>query len=145
MRSGIVMEKQFVRMKSNIASIAIAPTRSAHPALWLVTWDPSQPTATRPLASKKTARGLPTVTTSRKTSAKSSVSTATSARRIPTRPSAPFPPPATSRNLSNGLRSTTIPNSTSPTTTTATIPPPSAASSPATQSPNGEVSTSMPS
>ncbi|MBQ8722783.1 MAG: RHS repeat protein, partial [Opitutales bacterium] len=27
--------------------------RSAHPALWLVTWDPSQPTATRPLAIHK--------------------------------------------------------------------------------------------
>ncbi|MBP3302923.1 MAG: RHS repeat-associated core domain-containing protein [Opitutales bacterium] len=27
--------------------------RSAHPALWLVTWDPSQPTATRPLAIQK--------------------------------------------------------------------------------------------
>ena len=28
-------------------------TRSGHPALWLVTWDPSQPTATRPLAIQK--------------------------------------------------------------------------------------------
>ena len=28
-------------------------TRSGHPALWLVTWDPSQPTATRPLAIPK--------------------------------------------------------------------------------------------
>ena len=28
-------------------------TRSGHPALWLVTWDPSQPTATRPLALQK--------------------------------------------------------------------------------------------
>ncbi|MBP3302927.1 MAG: hypothetical protein J6L64_07345, partial [Opitutales bacterium] len=27
--------------------------RSAHPALWFVTWDPSQPTATRPLAIQK--------------------------------------------------------------------------------------------
>ena len=54
MRSGIIMEKQFVRMKSNICLYcAIAPTRSAHPALWLVTWDPSQPLATRPLAIQK--------------------------------------------------------------------------------------------
>ena len=28
-------------------------TRSGHPALWFVTWDPSQPTATRPLAIQK--------------------------------------------------------------------------------------------
>ena len=28
-------------------------TRSAHPCLWLVTWDPSEPTATRPLALQK--------------------------------------------------------------------------------------------
>ena len=28
-------------------------TRSGHPALWFVTWDPSQPTATRPLALQK--------------------------------------------------------------------------------------------
>ncbi len=28
-------------------------TRSGHPALWLVTWDPSQPLATRPLAIQK--------------------------------------------------------------------------------------------
>ena len=27
--------------------------RSAHPALWFVTWDPSQPVATRPLAIQK--------------------------------------------------------------------------------------------
>ena len=32
---------------------ALDLTRSAHPALWLVTWDPSQPTATRPLAIQK--------------------------------------------------------------------------------------------
>ncbi|MBQ8722780.1 MAG: RHS repeat-associated core domain-containing protein [Opitutales bacterium] len=32
---------------------ALDLTRSAHPALWLVTWDPSQPTATRTLAIKK--------------------------------------------------------------------------------------------
>ena len=28
-------------------------TRSAHPSLWLITWDPSQPVATRPLAIQK--------------------------------------------------------------------------------------------
>ena len=28
-------------------------TRTAHPCLWLITWDPSQPTATRPLAIQK--------------------------------------------------------------------------------------------
>ncbi len=28
-------------------------TRSAHPALWLITWDPTQPIATRPLAIQK--------------------------------------------------------------------------------------------
>ena len=32
---------------------ALDLTRAAHPALWLVTWDPSQPTATRPLALQK--------------------------------------------------------------------------------------------
>ncbi len=32
---------------------ALDLTRSAHPALWFVTWDPSQPTATRPLAIQK--------------------------------------------------------------------------------------------
>ena len=32
---------------------ALDLTRSAHPALWLVTWDPSQSTATRPLAIQK--------------------------------------------------------------------------------------------
>ena len=32
---------------------ALDLTRSAHPALWFVTWDPSQPTATRPLAVQK--------------------------------------------------------------------------------------------
>ena len=32
---------------------ALDLTRSAHPALWLVTWDPTQPTATRPLAIQK--------------------------------------------------------------------------------------------
>ena len=32
---------------------ALDLTRSAHPALWLVTWDPSQPTATRPLTIQK--------------------------------------------------------------------------------------------
>ena len=32
---------------------ALDLTRAAHPALWLVTWDPSQPTATRPLAIQK--------------------------------------------------------------------------------------------
>ena len=32
---------------------ALDLTRSAHPALWLVTWDPSQPVATRPLAIQK--------------------------------------------------------------------------------------------
>ena len=32
---------------------ALDLTRSNHPALWLVTWDPSQPTATRPLAIQK--------------------------------------------------------------------------------------------
>ena len=32
---------------------ALDLTRSAHPALWLVTWDPSQPVATRPLALQK--------------------------------------------------------------------------------------------
>ena len=54
MRSGIIMEKQFVRMKSNICLYcAITPMRSAHPVLWFVTWEPSQPTATRPLAIQK--------------------------------------------------------------------------------------------
>ena len=28
-------------------------TRSNHPCLWLLTWDPSQPVATRPLAIQK--------------------------------------------------------------------------------------------
>ncbi len=32
---------------------ALDLTRSAHPALWFVTWDPSQPVATRPLAIQK--------------------------------------------------------------------------------------------
>ena len=32
---------------------ALDLTRSVHPALWFVTWDPSQPTATRPLAIQK--------------------------------------------------------------------------------------------
>ena len=32
---------------------ALDLTRAAHPALWLVTWDPTQPTATRPLALQK--------------------------------------------------------------------------------------------
>ena len=32
---------------------ALDLTRAAHPALWLVTWDPSQSTATRPLALQK--------------------------------------------------------------------------------------------
>ena len=32
---------------------ALDLTRAAHPALWLVTWDPTQPTATRPLAIQK--------------------------------------------------------------------------------------------
>ena len=32
---------------------ALDLTRSAHPALWFVTWAPSQPTATRPLAIQK--------------------------------------------------------------------------------------------
>ena len=32
---------------------ALDLTRSAHPALWFVTWDPSQPVATRPLALQK--------------------------------------------------------------------------------------------
>ena len=32
---------------------ALDLTRAAHPALWLVTWDPSQPVATRPLAIQK--------------------------------------------------------------------------------------------
>ena len=32
---------------------ALDLTRSAHPALWFVTWDPSQPIATRPLAIQK--------------------------------------------------------------------------------------------
>ena len=32
---------------------ALDLTRSAHSALWFVTWDPSQPTATRPLAIQK--------------------------------------------------------------------------------------------
>ena len=42
---------------------ALDLTRSAHPNLWLVTWDPSQPTATRPLAINITGDGLyfPTV------------------------------------------------------------------------------------
>ena len=30
-------------------------TRAAHPALWLITWDPTQPVATRPLAIQKDA------------------------------------------------------------------------------------------
>lgn len=30
-------------------------TRSGHPSLWLITWDPTQPTATRPLAIQKDA------------------------------------------------------------------------------------------
>ena len=32
---------------------ALDLTRAAHPTLWLVTWDPTQPTATRPLALQK--------------------------------------------------------------------------------------------
>ena len=32
---------------------ALDLTRSSHPALWFVTWDPSQPLATRPLAIQK--------------------------------------------------------------------------------------------
>ena len=36
-----------------LQSACVDCTRSGHPALWLVTWDPSQPTATRPLAIQK--------------------------------------------------------------------------------------------
>ena len=35
-------------------------TRSGHPALWFVTWDPSQATATRPLAIQKDGTCSPT-------------------------------------------------------------------------------------
>ena len=36
-----------------LQSACVDCTRSGHPALWLVTWDPSQATATRPLALQK--------------------------------------------------------------------------------------------
>ena len=125
-------------------------TRAAHPALWFVLWDPSQETATRPLAiqkdgtwytygcdiTKRTERGTPTAATSRKTSARFSGPPATSARATTTRPSARSRRRATFLSRSNGRRSSTTPSSTWSTTTTATTPRPTAAGFPATPSRN---------
>ena len=37
---------------------ALDLTRSAHPALWLVTWDPAQPTATQEKRNSRLGKGL---------------------------------------------------------------------------------------
>ena len=50
-------------------------TRSGHPALWFVTWDPSQATATRPLAIQKDGTWFTYGYDLTKMSAKSSVPT----------------------------------------------------------------------
>ncbi|MBQ8445013.1 MAG: hypothetical protein IJX22_01330 [Opitutales bacterium] len=63
-------------------------TRSGHPALWLVTWDPSQPTATRPLALQKDGNWFTYGYDITKNICEVLVPPATSARRIPTRLSA---------------------------------------------------------
>ena len=54
---------------------ALDLTRAAHPTLWLVTWDPSQATATRPLAIQKDGTWFTYGYDLTKMSAKSSVPT----------------------------------------------------------------------
>ena len=89
-------------------------TRSGHPALWFVLWDPSQETATRPLAIQKDGTWY---------TYGCDITKATSARATVTRRSARSPLPATSRNPSNGHRNTTTRKPHWSTTTSATTPP----------------------
>ena len=103
---------------------ALDLTRSAHPALWLVTWDPSQPTATRPLAIQKDGTWFTYGYDLTKTSARSSDLPATSARRMPTRPSVRSPHRTIALfNPSNGRPKFTTRISISFTTTSATTHP----------------------
>ena len=120
-------------------------TRSGHPALWFVLWDPSQETATRPLAIQKDGTWYTYGCDITKTSARFSGPPATSARATVTRRSARSPLPATSRNPSNGHRNTTTRKPHWSTTTSATTRPPWAGGFPATPSRNKAEGTSTPS
>ena len=49
----VVMVDGFALSQKDTAGVVTTFTRSHHPALWYITWDPTQPIATRPLALQK--------------------------------------------------------------------------------------------
>ena len=115
-------------------------TRSGHPALWFVLWDPSQETATRPLAIQKDGTWYTYGCDITK-----NVCEVFGPARIPTLRSAQSANPATFLSPSNGHRNTTIPSLLSCTTTSATTRPTSVVGLAATPSKNKAGSTSTPS
>ena len=105
--NNVTLQQRYI-YRGYLQIASIDHTRSHHPALWFITWDPTQPVATRPLAIQKDGSWF-------------TYGWDPSAPPIPTHPTGRYPPQGMWSRPSNGAASSMIPNSASSTTITATI------------------------